>query len=60
MQQNIGEKHIYKQNIQNLTKQLRQAHINNTLKIPRVAKSATYPNCKKFNNDKTKLEAFFA
>ena len=60
MQQNIGEKRIYEQNIQNLTEQLRQAHVNGTLGIPCMAKSATYPDPEKFNSDKTKLEAFLA
>ena len=59
-QQSIGEKRVYEQNIQNLTEQLRQANVNGTLGIPRVAKSATYPNPEKFNGDKTKLEAFLA
>ena len=58
MQQSIREKRVYKQNIQNLTEQLRQAHINCTSEIPRMAKSATYPNPEKFNDDKTKLKAF--
>ena len=57
-QQNIGEKRVYEQNIQNLTKQLCQAHVNGTLGIPRVAKSAIHHNSKRFNGDKTKLEAF--
>ena len=43
-----------------MTEQLCQAHINGTLEIPRVVKSATHPNPKKFNGDKTKLEVFFA
>ena len=60
MQQNIREKRIYKQNIQNLTEQLCQTHVNDTLGIPCMAKSATYPNSEKFNDNKTKLEAFFA
>ena len=60
MQQSIGEKRIYEQNIQNLTEQLHQAHVNDILEIPRVAKSATHPNPEKFNSDKTKLEVFFA
>ena len=50
----------YYKNIQNLTEQLRQAHVNGTLGILRVAKSATHPDPKKFNDDKTKLEAFLA
>ena len=58
MQQSIGENRVYEQNIQNLIEQLRQAHVNGTLGIPRVAKSATHPDPKKFNGDKTKLEAF--
>ena len=57
-QQNIGEKRVYKQNIQNLTEQLHQAHVNGTLGIPCVAKSVTHRNPEKFNGDKTKLEAF--
>ena len=57
--QSIGEKRIYKQNIQNLTKQLCQAHVNDTLKISPVAKSATYSNPEKFNGDKTKFKVFF-
>ena len=56
----MGEKHIYKQNIQNLTEQLHQVHVNGPLGIPCMAKLATYPNLKKFNSDKTKLKAFFA
>ena len=60
VQQSIGEKCVYEQNIQNLTEQLRQAHVNGTLRIPRVAKSATHPNPEKFNGDKTKLEALLA
>ena len=59
-QQSIGEKRVYEQNIQNLTEQLRQAHVNGTLGILRVAKSATHPDPEKFNGDKTKLEAFLA
>ena len=59
-QQSIGEKRIYKPNIQNLTKQLHQAHVNGTLGIPCVAKSATDPDPEKFNNDKIKLKAFLA
>ena len=59
-QQSIGEKRVYKQNIQNLTKQLCQAHVNSTLGILRVAKSATHSDPEKFNGDKTKLEAFLA
>ena len=43
-----------------MTEQLRQAYINDTLGISRVAKSATHPNPEKCNGDKTKLEAFFA
>ena len=58
MQQNIGEKHIYKQNKQNLTEQLCQAHINGPLEIPNMAKPATHSNPKKFIGDKIKLEAF--
>ena len=60
VQQSIGEKRVYKQNIQNLTEQLRQANVNGTLGISRVAKSATLPDSEKFNGDKTKLEAFLA
>ena len=60
VQQNIGEKRIYEQNIQNLTEQLRQAHVNGPLGISRMAKSATHPDPEKFNSDKTKLEAFLA
>ena len=60
VQQSIGENCIYKRNIQNLTEQLRQVHVNGTLKIPCVAKSAIHPNPEKFNGDKTKLEAFLA
>ena len=60
VQQNIREKRIYKQNIQNLIEQLCQTHINGTLGIPRVAKSATHLDLEKFNSDKTKLEAFLA
>ena len=60
VQKNIREKRIYKQNIQNLTEQLCQAHVNNTLKILCVAKSATYHDLEKFNGNKTKLEVFFA
>ena len=59
-QQSIGEKRVYEQNIQNLTEQLRQVHVNGTWGIPCVAKSATHLNPEKFNDDKTKLEAFFA
>ena len=58
-QRSIGEKRVYEQNIQNLTEQLHQVHVNGTFRIPRVAKSATHPDPKKFNGDKTKLEAFF-
>ena len=43
-----------------MTKQLRQAHVNGTLKILLVAKSATHFDPEKFNGDKTKLEAFLA
>ena len=43
-----------------MTEQLRQAHVNGTLRIPRVAKSATHLDPEKFNGDKMKLEAFFA
>ena len=43
-----------------MTEQFRQAHVNSTLEIPHVAKSATHPNPKKFNGDKTKLKAFLA
>ena len=60
VQQSIREKRVYKLNIQNLTEQLRQVHVNGTLGIPRMAKSATHPDPKKFNGDKTKLEAFLA
>ncbi len=61
VQQNIGEKHIYEQNIQNLTEQLRQAHVGNgTLGTPRMAKSATHRNPEMFDGNKTKLEAFLA
>ena len=59
-QQSIGKKRVYKLNIQNLTEQLRQVHVNDTLGIFCVAKSATHSNAEKFNGDKTKLEAFFA
>lgn len=59
VQQGIGEKHIYKRNIQNLIEQLCQIHVNDTLEVPRVAKSATHPDSEKFNGDKTKLETFF-
>ena len=59
-QQSIREKRVYKQNIQNLTEQLRQTHVNGTLGIPCVAKSATHPKPEKFNGDKTKLEVFLA
>ena len=59
-QQSIGEKRVYKQNIQNLTEQLRQAYVNGILGISCVAKWATHPNPEKFNGDKTKLEAFLA
>ena len=60
VQQSIREKHVYGQNIQNLTEQLCQTHVNSTLGIPCVAKSATHFDPKKFNGDKTKLRAFFA
>ena len=40
--------------------QLHQAYINGPLRIPCMAKLATYPNSEKFNSDKTKLEAFHA
>ena len=40
--------------------QLRQVHINGSLKIPCMAKLATHSNLEKFNGDKTKLEAFLA
>ena len=43
-----------------MTEQLRQAHINSTLGIPHIPKSATHPNPEKFKGDKTKLEAFLA
>ena len=43
-----------------MTEQLRQAHVNGTLEIPRVAKSATHPDPEKFNGDKTKLKTFLA
>lgn len=60
MQQSTGEKRIYERNIQNLIEQLRQAHVNGTLRIPCIAKSATHPDPKKFNSNKTKLKAFLA
>ena len=60
VQQSIGKKRVYEQNIQNLIEQLRQVHVNGTLRIPCVAKSATHSNPEKVNGDKTKLEAFFA
>ena len=60
MQQNIREKRIYKQNIENLTEQLRQADVNGTLGISCMSKSAIYPSLEKFNGNITKLEAFFA
>ena len=60
VQQSIGEKRVYKQNIQNFTKQLRQANVNGILRIPRIAKSAINCNPEKFNGDKTKLEVFLA
>ena len=34
-------------------------HVNSLLKIPRIAKSVTQPDLKKFNSDKTKLKALF-
>ena len=43
-----------------MTEQFCQAHINNPLGIPRMAKSATHPNLEKFNSDKTKLKIFLA
>ena len=43
-----------------MTEQLRQVYVNDTLGIPYVAKSATHLDPKKFNGDKTKLEAFLA
>ena len=58
MQQSIGEKRVYKQNIQNLIEQLCQPHVNSTLGIPHVAKSTNHSDPKKFNGDKTKLKAF--
>ena len=60
VQQSIGEKCIYEENIQNLTEHFHQAHVNGILGISCVVKSATHPNPKKFNGDKTKPEAFFA
>ena len=60
VQQNIEEKHIYKQKIQNLMEQFHQAYVNGPLAIYCMAKSATHPNPEKFNSDKTKLEVFLA
>lgn len=50
---------MYKQNIQNLTEQFYQAHINSPLEISYMVKLATHPNLKKFNDDKIKLKRFF-
>ena len=57
---NIEKKRIYEQNIQNLTKQLCQVHVNSSLRISRIAKSVTQTNLEKFNGDKIKLKTFFA
>ena len=44
--------------MQNLTEQFWQAYVNGISKISCMDKLTIHPNPKKFNGDKTKLEAF--
>ena len=56
--QSLGAQQVYRQQVQDLTEQLRLAQFTESSSTPRTFRSPKHPDPEKFNGDKTKLEAF--